>query len=143
MTPSLRSLASSDGPAALGFWRTVPGLGLSSADEPDELERFLARNPGLSYGAFTPEGQVVATALAGHDGRRGFLYHVAVAPPVRGQGLSRELVDACLAALQAEGIRKVHLFVLADNVAGLDYWSAPSARGWLRRGDLVVFSRDL
>ncbi len=138
----MRALVASDGASALAFWKTIPGMGLSEADEPGELARFWGRNPRLSFGAFDGS-QLVGTALAGHDGRRGFLYHVAVDATHRGQGLSQMLVDACLLGLKASGISKVHLFVLADNAEGLTYWARRRARGWKRRDNLVVFSLEL
>ncbi|MEI6680530.1 MAG: GNAT family N-acetyltransferase [Spirochaetales bacterium] len=141
--PRLRALAAADGVEALTFWKGIPGLGMSPADEPTELTRFFDRNPGLSYGAYSPDGRLVGTCLAGHDGRRGFLYHLAVAPAYRGLRLSTALIEASLAGLQAEGIQKVHLFVLASNAAGLDFWVKADVRGWVRRDDLLVFSRDV
>jgi GNAT superfamily N-acetyltransferase len=139
---SIRELGPGDTPAARTFWQTVPGLGLSSADEPEALARFYARNPGLSWGAF--EGvRLVATVLAGNDARRGFLYHLAVASSHRGQGLSTELMTRALAGLAAVGVEKVHAFVLADNAQGLAFWAAAARRGWHRRGDLLLFSKTL
>ncbi len=138
---TLRAMTAADGAEALAFWSSVPGLGLSAADEPAELARFWERNPGLSFAACDENARLVGTVLAGHDGRRGFLYHLAVAPEYRGRGLGKALVGASLDGLRAMGIQKVHLFVLADNADGLAYWSA--APGWKRRGDLLVFSRDL
>ena len=139
---NFRTLLDTDIPAARAFWPTVPGLGLSAADEPAALSAFFARNPELSWGAFEDES-LVATVLAGHDGRRGFLYHLAVAPPYRGRGLSTELMSRALEGLSACGIQKVHVLVLADNAVGLGFWAAAVRRGWHRRADLWLFSRDL
>ncbi|HTH13383.1 MAG TPA: GNAT family N-acetyltransferase [Spirochaetia bacterium] len=139
---SIRGLGPKDIPAARAFWVGVPGLGLSSADEPEALARFFARNPGLSWGAYDGD-RLVATVLAGHDARRGFLYHLAVSPDHRGQGLSTELMSRALEALVAEGVEKVHAFVLADNAQGLAFWAAAARRGWHRRGDLLLFSKTL
>ena len=145
--PLVRALVAADGPDALEFWKGLPGLGLSPADEPAALARFWERNPGLSFGAFDGDGprgrRLVGTCLAGHDGRRGFVYHFAVDPAFRNLGLGSRLLQASLDGLAAEGLQKVHLFVLADNAAGLEFWSHAGVRGWKRRGDLVVFSRDL
>jgi ribosomal protein S18 acetylase RimI-like enzyme len=123
----------------LTLWRQCPGMGLSGADSRAGLERFLARNPGLSW-VFRAGGRIVASALCGHDGRRGFLYHVAVAPDRRGRGLGRRLVARCLERLAREGIEKCHLFVYQDNLGGLEFWKA---LGWERRQDLALYSRDL
>lgn len=138
----LRPLSDVDIPACRAFWPTIPGLGLSSADEPVALSAFFARNPDLSWGAFDGEA-LVATVLAGHDGRRGFLYHLAVATSHRGLGLSTELMRRSLDGLAQQGISKVHAFVLADNSQGLAFWASAARRGWARRGDLLLFSKSL
>lgn len=76
-------------------------------------------------------------SLAGHDGRRGYLHHVAVSPHCRKQGLGRELVERCAAALKAEGIEKINFSVKADNAAGLAFWDRVGGR---ERTDLVIVS---
>jgi ribosomal protein S18 acetylase RimI-like enzyme len=135
-------LSDADVSAAREFWVRVPGLSLGAADEPAALARFFVRNPGLSWGVFD-DGVLCATLLAGHDGRRGFLYHLAVSPEYRGHGLSTELMRRALDGLSAVGIDKVHAFVLADNSQGLAFWASAARRGWSRRGDILVFSKDL
>ena len=62
--------------AVAALWGRVPGMGRIETRE--ELAFFLDRNPSLSQVALYG-GQVVAAVLAGHDGRRGYLYHLAVA----------------------------------------------------------------
>ena len=138
----LRPLSDVDIPAARAFWSGISGLGLSAADEPAALSAFFARNPGLSWGAFDGD-RLAATVLAGHDGRRGFLYHLAVSPTDRGRGLSTSLMANALEGLSACCIAKVHAFVLADNSQGLAFWASAARRGWSRRGDLLLFSKNL
>ena len=87
--------------------------------------------------ALTERGELVGVSLAGHDGRRGYLHHVAVAEVHRKQGLGRELVNRCAAALKAEGIEKINFWVKADNAAGLAFWNRLGAR---ERTDLVIVS---
>jgi len=62
-------------------------------------------------------GEVVATAMAGLDGHRGWLYYVAVDPRVRGSGLGRQVVVAAEAWLAAQGARAVRLMVRSTNEA--------------------------
>lgn len=136
MSPELIALQPAHLPAALALWRTSEGLTLREADSPEALGRFLARNPGLSVAALL-EGELIGVALCGHDGRRGYLHHVAVRPDRRRHGLGRQLVEACLARLAAEGIAKCHLFVRADNAAARPFWQA---LGWQLRDDIDVWS---
>jgi ribosomal protein S18 acetylase RimI-like enzyme len=121
----------------LALWRACEGVGLSDADSRDNIRAYLARNPGLSFIALT-EGHVVGAILAGHDGRRGHIHHLAVHPDFRRQGLGRRLVDHALTALAREGIRKCHLFVFHTNTECIAVWESA---GWTRRSDIGVMSR--
>jgi len=132
----IKAFGPADYDAAIDLWKRCPGVGLSSADEREAIAAFLEKNPGLSFASW--EGEVLAgTSLCGSDGRRGYLYHVAVDPAYRRRGIGSSLAKASLAALSATGIRKCHLFVLADNESGAAFWSAA---GWASRGDIAVFS---
>lgn len=133
----LRPMIEDDIPAALLLWQGLPGIGLRDADSPQALAKYLIRNPGCSFVAVLQSGKLVGVSLAGHDGHRGYLHHVAVDPEYRKQGLGRLLVDACLTALKAEGIEKVHLWVKADNDAGKSFWNY---LGWRERTDIVLMS---
>ena len=126
-----------DIPAALALWQGLPGIGLRDADSPAALAKYLRRNPGCSVVARTDSGELAGVALAGHDGRRGYLHHVAVAEAFRKQGLGRRLVERCATALKAEGIEKLTFWVKADNAAGLAFWKRIGGR---ERTDLVVVS---
>lgn len=136
MEPTLRALTAHDYDAVLDLWSRTPGVTVRDADSRASTERYLARNPGLSFVA-VHEGAVVGCVLAGHDGRRGYLQHLVVLPAFRRRGLGRALVERSLAALAAEGIAKSHVDVLATNELGLDWWAR---QGWQRREDLVRFS---
>lgn len=134
---TVRTMTEEDIPAALALWQEVEGMCLRDADSPPALSRYLRRNPGCSYVATNDRGELIGVSLAGHDGRRGYLHHVAVSPAFRKHGLGRQLVDRCLTALKGEGIEKVNFFVKADNAAGLAFWKRMGGR---ERGELVVVS---
>jgi ribosomal protein S18 acetylase RimI-like enzyme len=133
---TVRPMVEEDIPAALALWQGLPGIGLRDADSPPALVRYLRRNPGCSFVA-TAGGQLVGVSLAGHDGRRGYLHHVAVAAAHQKRGIGRHLVEACLAALKAEEMEKVNFWVKADNAAGLAFWHRVGGR---ERTDLRVVS---
>lgn len=121
----------------LAFLRSIPGVGSSrDADSSAAAARYLERNPGLSFFAEL-DGRIVGCAMSGHDGRRGYLQHVAVDPACRKRGIARVLVQSCLDALAREGIEKVHLDVYATNQAAQAYWAKS---GWQRRDDIVRYS---
>ncbi|HOB09566.1 MAG: GNAT family N-acetyltransferase [Limnochordia bacterium] len=121
------------------LWRSTPGIGLSNADTKENLEKFLDRNKGLSF-VCKHEDRLIGTVLCGHDGRRGYIYHAAVAEAYRGKGIGRSLIEKSLEKLKAEGINKCHLFVIADNTSGHHFWTSV---GWYKRDDILVYSKDL
>ena len=121
----------------LSLWRRTEGVGLNEGDTPQGITAYLARNPEMSQVARC-EGRIVAAVLCGHDGRRGYLHHLAVEPAVRGQGLGSAIVAACLARLAAADIEKCNLFVYADNEQGARFWTR---NGWIERRELKVLSK--
>ena len=115
------------------LWRNTEGVGLSEGDEKSGIRLYLRRNPGLCFVARDGAGKLIGAVLCGHDGRRGFLYHLAVARTMQNQGIGRALVDKCVAALRSEGIRKCTILVYANNEKGKQFWRN---LGWKERADL-------
>jgi N-acetylglutamate synthase len=121
----------------MSLWQAAEGVGLSQTDSREGIARFLARNPGLSFVAYA--GETLAGAiLSGHDGRRGYIHHLAVQPVYRRQGLGRILVEQCLTALAQAGIDKLHIFVFKQNEAAVQFWQRT---GWTERVELLMMSR--
>jgi N-acetylglutamate synthase len=138
MAVEIRPMAIADYPEMIDLWQNTPGIGLSTADTEEALGRFLAHNEGLNFKA-SEGGKLVGTVLCGQDGRRGYLYHVAVAQSHRRQGVGKAMVEHSLGGLAQKGIEKCHLFVFGKNEIGIQFWSGT---GWTRRGELVIMSRD-
>lgn len=135
----IRGFAMSDYDEVYSLWNGMPGIGLSDADERGAIEKYLHRNPGMSFVA-VDAGRIVGAVLCGHDGRRGYLHHMVVAPSCRQKGTGRALAQAALDALFREGITKCHLFVKKGNALAGSFWSAV---GWQRRDDLLIFSANV
>jgi ribosomal protein S18 acetylase RimI-like enzyme len=120
-TCSLRVMTEVDIDPARALWGEAEGVELAEGDSPAEIAAYLRRNPGASQVAVA-EGRLVGAVLAGHDGRRGFLYHLAVARSHRGRGLGRALVGRSLETLRREGVRRVLILVARDNDGGRAFW---------------------
>lgn len=136
MPITLREMTPEDYDAAYALWQASEGIGLGADDSKKGITRFLARNPGLSFVAL--EGRrLVGAALCGHDGRRGYIHHLAVAESHRRRGVGRALAAQCLSALKRAGINKCHLFVFARNHPALAFWRTID---WEQRMDLIVMS---
>ena len=136
---SIARMTPQDYDEVVRLWQSAPGVGLTEADSRESIARYLRRNPGISLVA-RRAGQLVGAVLGGHDGRRGYVHHLAVAPECRRQGVGRVLAEGCLAALRRAGIRRCHIFVMRENAEGQAFWQA---LGWKRRDDLQVMSRDI
>jgi ribosomal protein S18 acetylase RimI-like enzyme len=134
----LRDFSLTDYDTVLVLWRSCEGIGLNESDTREAIAAFLVRNPGLSLVATDEDGGIVGAVLGGHDGRRGYLHHLAVVPAHRGRGLGRRLVDETLARLRRHGIPKCSIFLYADNAAGRAFWLR---EGWSAREDLVVVQK--
>jgi putative acetyltransferase len=137
---TLRPLTIADYDAVYALWQRTEGIGLNESDTREAIASFLDRNCGLSLVACDANGAILGTVLCGHDGRRGYLHHLAVARTQRKRGIGRALVDACLAKLAALKIEKCNLFLFADNTEGRTFWLH---QGWTAREDIVLVQKTL
>jgi putative acetyltransferase len=118
--------------AVIALWRRTEGVGLNESDTRRAITAFLRRNPRLSFVA-EKDGRIIGAVLCGHDGRRGYLHHLAVSKRHRRRGIGRLLVNACLAKLRQAGIQKCNIFIFANNAAGMKFWAHT---GWSLRTEL-------
>jgi ribosomal protein S18 acetylase RimI-like enzyme len=132
----MRPLHTDDHAACLALWRQCDGLAVRMWEDASAMTRLIERNPAMSCAAEVA-GQLVGTVLCGHDGWRGWLYHVAVDPMWRRRGLATALVSRAQAELSKAGIRRVHALMLSGNRDAMQFWSAA---GWRQREDLSVVS---
>src|SRR5438034_10283555 len=116
-----REFSINDYDAVVELWRRVEGLEIAEGDDREGEAQFLARNPGLSRVA-TDGSKTVGVALCSHDGRRGHIYHLAVAPDYQGHGLGKRLIDECLQGLRRAGLKRAIIMVADDNSRGREFW---------------------
>ena len=136
----LRVMTIADYDKVYSLWTGTAGMGLRSLDDsPAGVEKFLRRNPTT---CFVAEEEVILAGviLCGHDGRRGYIYHAAVAPQFRRRGVGKLLVDAALTALKEEGILKAALVAFQTNQLGNAFWES---MGFEKREDLVYRNKSL
>jgi ribosomal protein S18 acetylase RimI-like enzyme len=86
------------------------------------------------------DGVLAGAVLCGHDGRRGYIHHLAVHPQFRRLGIGAQLVDQCLNALREAHIQKCHLFIFNSNENGIAFWKAV---GWTPRSDIRITSKSI
>jgi len=121
------------------LWKNDNNIGLSVSDEKNNIKYFLRRNKNLNFVAINEESEIIGTILCGHDGRRGYLYHVYVKKEYRKLGIAKALIEICLKNLKKIGIQKCHLFVFDNNAEGKNFWSNIEFK---KRDDIVVFSKN-
>jgi N-acetylglutamate synthase len=98
----IREFTIADYDEVLSLWQASDGLGLGESDTREAIAAFLARNPGLCFVARNGAA-VVGAVLCGHDGRRAYLHHLAVAVSHRRRGVGRLLAAQCLEAVRSLG----------------------------------------
>jgi N-acetylglutamate synthase len=124
----------------ISFWQGMEGIGLSESDSYSALSFYLQRNPGLSWVARNKDRELIGAVLCGHDGRRGYLHHLAVAQGYCRKGIGRALVERCLSSLRELKVLKCNIFLFSLNPEGHGFWKA---MGWKEREDLILMQRVL
>ena len=137
---NIRKMTIDDYQQVYDLWMACDGVGLNDIDDSRQgIERFLKRNPETCF-VTEEDGKVVGVIMAGHDGRRGFIYHAAVDPAYRRQKIGHNLVNRALEAIRNEGIAKVALVVFNDNDVANKFWEK---QGFDMRDDLVYRNKAL
>ena len=138
MLMMIRPMTKEDYDEIFAMWQITTKRALSKADERSQIERYLDRNPGMSQVAVV-DGKIVGTVLAGHDGRRGFIHHMAVLPEYRRRHIGHRLAEKAIEMITNDGIDKTHIFCYRNNDTGQNFWKD---FGFKKREDVFVFSYD-
>jgi len=121
------------------LWDATENVGLSPADRRENVAAYLSKSPDQSF-VCRYDNVIVGTVLCANDGRRAYIYHLAVKPEHRRQGIAHKLVELAMMAQEAYGIGKCHIFVYEDNHAGSAFWEN---EGFDKRDDLYIMSKNV
>jgi GNAT superfamily N-acetyltransferase len=88
----------------------------------------------------TADGKLISSVMVGHDGHRGWLYYVSVAPAIQGQGVGKATVRAAEAWLKGRGIWAINLNIRTENTKVRAFYAA---LGYELRDVIVMGRRDL
>lgn len=122
------------------LWRSLEGIGLfKHSDSRKGIANYLRRNKRMSFVARST-GKLVGVILCGHDGRRGYIYHLAVMEEYRKEGIGGKLVKKAIKKLEGAGINRCHLFVFGDNKDGQAFWER---LGWVELDGFKFMSREI
>ena len=136
----IRIMTINDYEQVYALWVSTPNMGLNNLDDSKEsIAKYLIRNPNTCFVA-EKKGNIIGVILSGHDGRRGYIHHAAVAGSEQRNGVGTALVNASMIALEREGITKVALVVYEKNEKGNAFWEK---YGFIERSDLVYRNKAI
>ena len=115
------------------------GIQLRRSDDRDEILKKLQRDPDLFLVA-TSDEKIIGSVIGGFDGRRGLIYHLAVEPGCREQGIGSQLMDEVENRLRLKGCIKSYLLVTRENESAMRLYEK---RGWQHMDSVLVYGKDL
>lgn len=133
-------IASQDYDGLLALWTKTKGVRVRADEDSYEgLIRILDRNPDSCFVA-RGNGEIVGSILCGQDGKRAYVYHLAVSESFRRRQIAQKLLSLVTNVIQAMGIPKISLVVFKDNSDGNAFWKHMGA---MRRDDLFYYDLDV
>ena len=122
------------------LWQTIEkGVHVGRSDTLAEIGKKLERDADLFLVAEVA-GKIIGSVIGGFDGRRGIIYHLAVASTFRGQGVGSRLMDEVESRLRTKGCLKCYLLVTVDNLEVEDYYRQ---HGWQQMDQVHIFGKEL
>jgi ribosomal protein S18 acetylase RimI-like enzyme len=126
--------------AVVKLWESIEkGVHLGRSDSRAEIQKKISRDPDLFLVA-DMNGMPVGTVIGGFDGRRGIIYHLAVAGACRKQGIGSRLMQEVESRLRAKGCLKSYLLVAVDNLEVGPYYEN---RGWQLMDQVKLYGKEL
>jgi Acetyltransferases len=116
----IRPYQPSDETAVIALWETC-GLTRPWNDPKRDIERKLTEQPEL-FLVGVEEGRVMATAMVGFDGHRGWVYYLAVDPAHQRQSHGKTLMREAERLLIERGCPKINLLVRTSNQQVIEFY---------------------
>jgi ribosomal protein S18 acetylase RimI-like enzyme len=134
----IREFKIDDYPIVRNLWQAA-GLILRPGDELEDVKLKLQRDPDLFLVA-VQDDRIVGSIMGGWDGRRGWIYHLAVKPEHQRKGIGVGLVREVEKRLVAKGARKVNAQVYKWNERSSEFFEAI---GYEAQLDLTMIGKQL
>jgi ribosomal protein S18 acetylase RimI-like enzyme len=110
---AIADIADADVATVIALWQAC-GLTRPWNDPASDIA-LARRGPNSTVLIGRERGAIVATAMVGHDGHRGWVYYVATDPGLRARGYGRAIMNAAEDWLRAAGVPKLQLLVRPEN----------------------------
>ncbi|MBM4424287.1 MAG: GNAT family acetyltransferase [Chloroflexi bacterium] len=108
--------------SVIRLWQSAaPGVALGPSDTPQEIQKKITRDPDLFLVA-EEGGAIIGAVIGAFDGRRGAVYHLAVAASHRSRGLGAALMRELESRLKAKGCLKYYLQITPDNTGVIEFY---------------------
>ena len=114
MEINYRLFTKEDSEAVIDLWRRCE-LIVPWNDPEKDILRKLSVNDDLFILA-EKKGGVIASAIGGYDGHRGYIYYLAVLPEFQKKGVGSEILKKIETKLLNNGCPKINLFVRNTNL---------------------------
>jgi ribosomal protein S18 acetylase RimI-like enzyme len=136
---AISEFAMGDFPSVHELWQRA-GLWMRPSDGPEATALKLERDPDLFLVARDGGGVIVGTVMGAWDGRRAYVYHLAVLPERVRRGIGSRLMDELEERLRALGALKIKLQILTDNDVSRAFFER---RGYLCETDCEPWGKEL
>lgn len=136
MSARIRPFAEGDTEAVIDLWNEC-GLVVPWNDPYKDIQRKLKVDPDL-FLVMEVEGAVIATAMVGYEGHRGWINYLAVLPARQRRGHGRALVEEAEKRLRERGCPKINLQIRHTNAATAAFYEE---MGYRREQSIVLGKR--
>jgi ribosomal protein S18 acetylase RimI-like enzyme len=134
----VREFKVDDYPIVRELWHAA-ALELRPGDDLADIKLKLQRDPDLFLIA-EQDGRIVGSVIGGWDGRRGWIYHLAVSPNYQRKGIGGGLVRELEERLVAKGAKMVNAQVHKLNEKSFNFFKAI---GYDERSHLIMIGKQL
>ncbi|WP_277279010.1 GNAT family acetyltransferase [Thalassospira lucentensis] len=136
--PAPRTATEADIPAISNLWQET---GLYRPYNPPEWDvRFALKSKEATLLVWEDNSDnIIGSVMAGHDGHRGWIYYLAVAPDLQKSGLGRKLMEIGENWLRDQGVWRMQLMVRSENSKTQDFYRHLGYRAL----DVTVMQKDI
>jgi ribosomal protein S18 acetylase RimI-like enzyme len=122
MNVQIRPFEVADAEHVLRLWHNA-GIGRPWLDLRHEIAEIRAHDAGLFFVA-EDRGNIIGCVMGAYDGRRGWIYHLAVESSLQRRRIGSALMEKVENAMRERGIAKVNLQVRHDNQRVVEFYAS-------------------